>query len=98
MFFHAVDKAAKNMFEFLFAPELPHPRSDCYITFMVKDPDLILMFSREAKALREGGFLGQETQIASFVSFQLDFLHMEDAGWYISILDAAGVKWSMTVV
>ena len=98
MFFHAVDKAAKNMFEFLFDSQ-KLPFYDCYITFLVEDDeDLKLMFSREAKALREGGYLGQETKIGRFTSFQLDFVHLQDAGWYISMLDAAGVNWSMTVI
>ena len=93
-----MDKAAKNMFEFLFAPELPHPRYDCYITFLVEEEDLILIFSREAQALRDQGFLGQETRFGAWASFQLDFLHLQDAGFYINLLDACGVKWSMTVV
>ncbi len=84
LFFHAVDKAAKTV--------------QAYLTFITEDRDLKLMFSQEAQALRESGFIGQETQIGFLTSFQLDFLHLQDAGWYVRILDASGVNWSMTIV
>jgi hypothetical protein len=87
------------MFNFFRPAPAPAPKPyDCYITFIVEDQDLRIMFSQEAKALREEGFLGQETQVGSFTLFQLDFLHLQDAGWYIGMLDAEGVKWSMTIV
>jgi hypothetical protein len=96
LFFHAVDKAANSMFNKLFRkPASPAPKAVVLLQVFIpaEDEDLTLIFTSACQ--EAGGRSSPHGEGDTEVFFSIPAGHLAGVDWYIGLLEASGLWWSL---